>query len=92
MNHDEELAAYLKRRDKALTELDIDFAREMIRASGREITNDTDDFWLTVLHQARYEATTVPKQLRHISRAWLEERNRTRMFGQEWPLNGDLPQ
>lgn len=72
---------WIEARDKALRELDV----EVMIATGcsRQAA-------LPALHRVRYETTTMPDELRHESRAWLEANGYSRMKGLPWPPAGEL--
>jgi len=42
------------------------------------------------MHKARYETTSIPRELRHASGAWLRERSYGRVCGPLLP-EGELP-
>lgn len=77
----------LTRRDLALTNLDLAYARAVCPPG----CTVSDHALLVGLHKARYECTTVSDHLRHASRAWLEERSYQRYRGLPWPPEGELP-
>jgi hypothetical protein len=72
-------------RNKALRELDLGFARAVWpEASGDEVR-------IMALHKARYECVDIEAELRHQSRAWLQERGHGRFKLLPWPDDGSLP-
>ena len=85
---DSELDDFLSERNKALVNLDLDYART--RLPGLE--KKDDGFVLMVLHKARYECTAIPAELRHDSRAWLDIRGLRRMSGDPLLPEGELPE
>ena len=76
--HDE-----MAERDRALIALDLEYARGLMPAT-------TDDVRLIAMHKARYETTSIPRELRHASGAWLRERSYGRVRGPLLP-EGELP-
>ena len=80
------LAQFLAERDKALIDLDMDWAR-------RTMPDVSDDLVrLMALHKARYEVTTLPAELRHTSGQWLRERGLSRFDGTDLLPEGMLPE
>lgn len=83
---DEELAEFMRERDKALIALDIGWARQMI---GRI----DDDFMLLVaMHRARYNIPSIPDALRHESAAWLRAHDMADIEGVPLLPPGELPE
>lgn len=78
------LMFFLEARNKALTNLDLSYAKGML-------PNASDDVLLNAMHKARYECTAVCDQLRHESRAWLESKGSERFGGLPFPPTGELP-
>lgn len=89
----ETLEEWRARRNRALRELDIEWARsqtaEHCAATGRPMP--TDRVLLVGLHKARYECTDIEDALRHDSRAWLERRGYGRSTGLPFSHDGTLP-
>ena len=80
------LAQFLAERDKALIDLDMDWAR-------RTMPDVSDDLVrLMALHKARYEVTTLSAELRHTSGQWLRERGLHRFDGTDLLPEGMLPE
>lgn len=75
---------YVKARDEALSNLDIDWARN-------QCGGGSDEMLLMALHESRYEAARMAPELRHASRKWLEEQGLKRIMGLPWPADGSLP-
>ncbi len=71
---DNELEAFIKERNRALTELDLEWGRQQIPFIEEERL-------LPVMHKARYECTAITDELRLISREWLEENGWKRFNG-----------
>ena len=71
---------------RALMHLDMEYAREMIPEAS------SDEVRLVAMHKARYELVTMPPELRHESRAWLEKFGFNRHKQQPWPPVGELPE
>lgn len=86
MQNDPEFDAFIVERNAALAALDMDYARRMM-------PDATDDYVrLLVMHKARYETTTMPRELRHESAEWLRSRGSCRMSGLPILPEGELPQ
>lgn len=73
-----------ERRNKALAELDLSFAKQ-------EHPEGSDEVLLVALHKARVDCTDLPDQLRLESVEWLRERGFSRIDGMPLPLPGLLP-
>ena len=71
-------------RHAALTALDMAWARKLIPNAS------SDDVLLAAMHKARYEIPSLPDELRHESRRWLEERSLSRFGKLPWPPAGQL--
>ena len=69
-----------------LTELDLKAARKIFPEAS------SDHVLLMSLHKARYESLLVAGDLRHASRAWLEDHGYGRYTGMPWPPDGKLPE
>lgn len=69
----------------ALIELDMKYADEMLPEISCEAR-------LVAMHKARYEHINVPAELRHASRAWLEQKGFNRFRQLPWPPAGELPE
>lgn len=82
----DEIKEFVKRRDKALIELDMEYAREMMA----DATND--EVRLISLHKARYECTNIADDLRLESGQWLLERRYKRMTGEDILVDDMLPE
>jgi hypothetical protein len=85
MSDQRELESFLAARNKALIELDMDYARLMLPKAS------SDEVRLIALHKARYNCTAIPAEYRHASRKWLAERGYQGMAGQELLPEGELP-
>jgi len=70
---DAELAAFLTERNRALTELDIEWARKNAReACDRTgLPMPSDEVMLIALHKARYVCKSIEPLLRRESGKWL---------------------
>jgi len=79
-----DLKAMLERRNTALANLDIEYAREM--TGGKN-----DAVLLMALHKARYECTALADDLRNFSALWLREHRYKRWNGADLLPNGELP-
>lgn len=77
---------YVAEHDKALINLDMDWARRTMPDASDDIVR------LMAMHKARYEATTIPAELRHASGQWLRERNLKRFGGSDLLPEGVLPE
>lgn len=82
--HSDKEKDWLERRNRALANLDMQWAREQ---SPRVAS---DEVVLIGLHKARYECRVIAAELRHESGAWLRERNYNRSHGPLLP-EGELP-
>jgi len=79
-----DLKAMLERRNAALANLDLEYAREM--------TGGKDDVVLLMaLHKARYECTALADDLRNFSALWLRGHGYKRFDGSDLLPNGELP-
>lgn len=79
----QKIVAFNARRDKALAELDMEWAREQM------LTASSDEVRLISMHKARYEAVNIEPALRLESKAWLQERGYGRLYG--LPFTEELP-
>ena len=84
-NNQSELSVYLTERDKALSNLDMDYARKMLPYS------EDDEIRLVAMHKARYSCLSIARELRHASGAWLRERNYKDAIGMDLLPEGELP-
>jgi len=73
-------------RNLALIELDMEYARMVLPGLS------SDEVRLAAMHKARYEILSMPPELRHESRAWLEKFGFTRWRQIPWPPAGELPE
>ncbi len=80
-----QLEIWIVERNRALRTLDMRYARQAMPGAA------SDEVRLIAMHKARYEATGIPKRLRQASRAWLEARGLSRMYGQPWPAESEVP-
>lgn len=80
-----DLAEWKQRRNKALADLDIEYARREV------MPHALDEVILMALHKSRYECTEIEPALRHASREWLEKNNLGRYAGLPWPPKDELP-
>lgn len=80
------LENYRAARNKAFREMDLQYARLMLRGK-----NPPDDVLILALHKARYECTDLEPEYRRESGAWLRERGYGRMTGEPVLPEGDLP-
>ena len=74
----------LAQRNKALLELDMDYARRTMPDASNDYVR------LLAMHKARYECTTMPREARHASGEWLRDRGHKRMGGAELLPLGEL--
>lgn len=81
------LENWRKGRNKAFREMDMTFARHMLR--GRLTT---DAVLIMALHKARYECTDLEPEYRHESARWLRERGYGRQTGGALLPEGELPE
>lgn len=80
-----ELEKMLERRNKALLELDMDYARQMMPGTSDEVRR-------LAMHKARYECTALPREVRHQSGEWLRAGGYRRLTGDELLPEGALPE
>ena len=81
----DEIQRFVKERDKALANLDMEYARRVIPMA------TSDEVRLIAMHKARYEITSLPAELRHESANWLRERGYKRGTGDPLLPEGRLP-
>lgn len=81
------LNSLLERRNKALANLDLEWAAEQT-PPGR--ATPSKEVMLIAMHKARYECRAIAAELRHESGAWLRERGYSRSYGPLLP-EGELP-
>lgn len=55
-------------------------------------TCSSDEIRVAAAHKARYESTSVPAELRHASRSYLEAHGLSRLHYLPWPPPGQLPE
>lgn len=79
-----ELESFIEKRNKVLTNLDIQGARE-IGVGG------CDQVVIIAMHKARYECTQITPELRHASGEWLRANKYRRANGQKLLNEGELP-
>lgn len=80
-----EFNEFLKERDEALANMDLNWARNMFpNVSG-------DSVLLIAMHKARYDCIALCPELRHESGDWLRQKGMTRMFGEPLLVEGVLP-
>lgn len=80
---------WIAQRHQMLVTMDMKMGRALIQSGAGE--NPTDEAVLIALHKARYEVPSIPDELRHASRAWLEANGHDRLRGIPWPPEGKLP-
>ena len=83
--NDQELATFIAERNKALTTLDMDWARKQA-----PLLADLPLLW--GMHKARYECLHIDPALRHESAAFLRIHNLKRSCGAPLLPEGELPQ
>jgi hypothetical protein len=83
--HYETIEAFKAARNKALVDLDMDWARMMIPDAS------SDDVRLTSLHKTRLECLEIPDAVRLESLEWLRAGGFKRMDGLDLPPPGELP-
>jgi hypothetical protein len=76
---------FLERRNIALRDLDMDYARAVMPNAS------SDEVRLIAMHKARYECTEIFTDLRQASERWLKERQYKRLGNLDWPTSGELP-
>jgi hypothetical protein len=80
-----EIEDFVRERNRALTELDMDYARRTLPQAS------CDEVLLMSLHKARYECSAIAAELRHASRAWLWDRGLKRFDMSPLLPEGELP-
>jgi hypothetical protein len=70
-------------RIRIIVELDIEAAKRLFPMI-------SDEAVLPMLHKVRYETASASDELRHESRAWLEQNGLHRVHGLPWPPKGEL--
>lgn len=81
----DELEQAMRERDAALTALDMDYARRLMPDAS------SDEVRLAAMHKARYETTTMARELHHASGAWLRAHGYERYGGLPLLPEGELP-
>lgn len=79
-----ELQAMLAERNRALAELDLDYAK-------KQTGSEDEGVLLLAMHKARYECTALADDLRNFSALWLRGHGYKRFDGSELLPNGELP-
>jgi hypothetical protein len=79
---------YIKDRNRALTEMDLAWARRMIAATGGASDDAT---LLLAMHKARYTCTHIARELRLASAEWLRARGFGGPMGEPLLPPGQLP-
>lgn len=83
---DEQIAVFIRDRNTALIELDLQWARSMM-------SHEVSDFTLlAAMHKARYNIPAIPERLRHESGEWLRENNMGDLYDLPLLPPGELPQ
>lgn len=82
--HDREQRRYAPDMVRALSSLDLDWARRMFPGAPAEDL-------VTALHKARYHCTDLPRALRHQSAQWLRDRHLPDALGEPVLPEGQLP-
>jgi len=80
-----EIDDVMRERAAALVALDLDYARRLMPDAS------SDEVRLAAMHKARYETTTIARELRHASGAWLRENGYLRFGGLPLLPEGELP-
>lgn len=75
----------MRERDVALAALDMDYARRLMPDVS------SDEVRIIAMHKARYETTTMARELRHESGAWLRAHGYGRFGGLPLLPEGELP-
>jgi len=84
MSVPKELEELLARRNRALADLDLDYAK---KATG----SDNEEVLLVALHKARYECVQLEDDLRNFSALWLRQHGYKRADGSDLLPSGELP-
>lgn len=84
---------YILERNKALTDLDMRWARRMAVQGGKKgyLGGMTDEELLAGMHKARYHIPGIARELRLESAAFLRERGLGDLFGVALLPEGQLP-
>lgn len=83
---DQQIAVFIRDRNTALIDLDLEWARNMM-------SHEVDDFTLLAgMHQARYHLPAIPERLRHESAKWLRENDVGDLYDLPLLPPGELPQ
>lgn len=77
----QDVAEFVRERNKALETLDMEYARRTIPHA------TSDEVRLIAMHKARYDCTGISDVLRLQSRHWLEERGYRRLGGLAFPAD-----
>lgn len=85
LNGSEELEAWKRERNAALTSMDMAYAEKLMPRAHPEVR-------LMAMHKARYECTEIAPELRQESRKWLESHGLHRLGGLPWSADGSLPE
>lgn len=85
MSETMDVALYVALRDKALIEMDVDWAQQQSPGTNREVI-------VIGMHKARIECRNIPEVLRRESMQWLKERDYSRVGFLPWPTDGSLPE
>lgn len=89
MVNEEDISAYNKERNAALSKLDMSWLTRMMMECGASPLDHTPKEWeelcLASAHKARYEIPAIDIELRRESRRWLESHGYTRQRGIPWP-------
>jgi hypothetical protein len=84
MNMPNNLEKFLARRNRALADLDLEYAKEVTGSDNEEIL-------LMALHKARYECVQLDDDLRNFSALWLRQHGYKRDDGSDLLPHGELP-
>jgi hypothetical protein len=79
------LNAFIVERNRALSELDMDWARQRMPGA-------SDEVCLMSMHKSRYACTQIAPELRHVSAEWLRERGLAGADGNPLLPAGELPE
>ncbi len=80
------IGEYIKRRNEALANLDLAWARSMVNPAA------DNGALLISMHKARVEISSIPADLRFESIKWLQAHGYSRLGHLPFPPPGELPE
>jgi hypothetical protein len=82
----DELEPFIAARNRALTAMDIEWARSMLPEAS------SDEVLVIAMHKSRYDCKAIDRKLRLESGDWLRARGYTAFGGRELLPPGELPE